>query len=184
MSYRLSPLLGATSALALLMLASTACFAQNTRGFIEASLALTPACLVNNGAVTSNGSGDFGSFDFGEAPMSFGQRDAALLSSAGEGIAVRCSMGTQASLRVLGGSNDANASSTQHALANTSAGAHYIPYELYLDSGRTQVLHNGTAIVVTGDGSSQKIALYARAFSTTGIAAGLYSDLLTLQLDF
>lgn len=183
MTNRSSPFSGVAPALALL-LAAPACLAQSTSGSIDASLSLTPACVVNGGALASDGSADFGSLDFGEAPMLFGRRDAVLVGSVGEGIVVRCSTGTQASLRVLGGSNDAHAQATQHALANVSAGAHYIPYELYLDSARTQVLHNGAAIDVLGDGGDQKIALYARAFGATGIAAGLYSDILTLQLDF
>jgi spore coat protein U-like protein len=81
-------------------------------------------------------------------------------------------------------SDDGHGGTAQHALANAATGASYVPYDLYLDSARTQVLRNDTAIQIVGDGSTRRIPLYARAFGTPGLTAGGYSDVLTLQLDF
>jgi len=158
--------------------------AQPTTGYIDASLRLTPACAVNDVAGGNGASVDFGTLDFGDTTTRFERQDAVLAGSQGEGIAVRCSTGTAASLQVMVGSNDAHGGPAQHALANVTTGASYIPYDLYLDSARTQVLRNDTAIPIVGDGSSQKIPLYARAFGAPGLTAGVYSDVLTLQLDF
>ncbi|PMR73994.1 Csu type fimbrial protein [Billgrantia endophytica] len=178
-----SLLSGGVAALALAFAAAPG-QAGTTTGFIDTTLVLMDSCAVNDSIAGSDADIDFGTLDFGQASTQFRRQDAVLVGSAGEGIMLRCSTGTSVSLKVLGGTNDAHGNPAQHALVNAQTGSQYIPYDLYLDRARTQVLPNNTAISIVGNGSNQQIELYARAFGAPGISTGIYTDVLTLQLEF
>lgn len=68
-----------------------------------------------------------------------------------------------------------------------TSGTHTLPYQLYLDAGRTQVWGDGNASGVyagTGTGSAQSLTVHGRLPSLAGVVPGNYSDTVTLTITY
>lgn len=67
------------------------------------------------------------------------------------------------------------------------SGTNSLPYQLYLDAGRTQVWGDGNASGTysgTGSGSAQLLTVYGRLPSLAGVAPGNYNDTVTVTITY
>lgn len=167
------------------MLAVTAFFcnpanAQTVTGTIDATITLTSACEVNGSTATSGV--DFGTIDFGSHTTLFSEATSTLdPGGGGSGISIQCSPGSDASLTIVGGLNDASVAGSGRAMKN---GSLYVPYDIYSDASFATLLANGNSIAVTADGTIQTIPIYGKALGNGGLTAGLYSDTISVTLSF
>lgn len=155
--------------------------AQSVTGTVDVSIELTGGCEVNDSTDTTGV--DFGSLEFGTHSTLFVQADAAVLNGGTE-IEVLCSPGISPSFQITGGSNDANGGSANHAMVNDG---NYVPYSIYTDAGRNDVLAVNTPYSLSGtaDGvTPQTLELYGRAFGAPGLQSGTYTDTLSVELSF
>ncbi len=100
-------------------------------------------------------------------------------------LALTCTRTTPYSVALSAGANAGNASAFGNR-AMTS-GTHSLPYQLYLDAGRTQVWGDGNSSGLytgTGTGSQQMLTVYGRLPSLNGIPPGNYSDTVTLTITY
>lgn len=153
--------------------------AQTVTGTIDASITLVAACEVNGDAATSNV--DFGSLDFGSVSTFFTSSDAQVDGNGSGNISVQCSPGSDATITIDSGANDAAVAGGGRALANGSV---YIPYDIYSDAGFSTVLNNGSTLSVTGDGTEQTVPIYGRAVGVAGLSPGTYTDTISVTLTF
>ncbi len=91
----------------------------------------------------------------------------------------------------LGLNNGLNADGTQRRMKKSDGSNHYIPYELYRDSNRSQRWGNDTAggsDTVNGAGSAQTnptvITVYGLVPAQPQPDAGTYSDTITVRLEY
>lgn len=115
--------------------------------------------------------------------MNFGQTPPpGTAINATSNIAVRCPVQTNWS---LGLNNGLNYSGGWRRMANAGR---FVPYQLYLDSGRTQVWGNtsGTRYNHTtpANGNTVNVTVYGRVPATPTAAAGSYSDTITVTLTY
>lgn len=153
--------------------------AQTVTGTVDATISLTSACEVNGSDATSGV--DFGTLDFGSHTTLFSEATTELQSDTGSGISIQCSPGSDASLTVTGGSNDAAVPGSGRAMSN---GSLFVPYDLYSDAALEATLSNGTSIPVVGDGTVQVIPIYGRALGNALLTPGTYSDTVAVTLSF
>ncbi|UNK79786.1 spore coat U domain-containing protein [Sphingopyxis granuli] len=155
-------------------------YAQTVTGDIHATITLEAACEVNEDAETTDV--DFGTLDFGTNSTLFSSADAQVSGNGAGSISVQCTPGSDATLTVDNGLNDASAIvGGSRALVN---GALVVPYDIYSDSSFSTVLNNGSSIPITGDGTVQDVEIYGRAVGTAGLTAGTYTDTISLTLTF
>ncbi|UXH79559.1 Csu type fimbrial protein [Roseateles amylovorans] len=160
------------AALALMATASiTAAAPATSSGTLEIGATILVACNVSGSTL-----------NFGTAidPLQTPGPVDALTS-----LAVTCTRTTPYSVALSAGANAGNAS----AFGNRAmkSGANSLPYQLYLDAGRTQVWGDGNSSGVftgTGTGSQQMLTVYGRLPSLNGIPPGNYSDTVTLTITY
>lgn len=98
---------------------------------------------------------------------------------------VTCTKTTPYSVALSAGANAGNASAFGSRVMKS--GNNNLPYQLYLDAGRTQVWGDGNSSGVytgTGTGSQQQLTVYGRLPSLNGIVPGNYSDTVTLTITY
>ena len=98
---------------------------------------------------------------------------------------VTCTKTTPYSVALSAGTNAGNASA--FGSRTMKSGNNNLPYQLYLDSGRTQVWGDGNNSGVysgTGTGSQQVLTVYGRLPSLAGIVPGNYSDTVTVTITY
>ena len=96
-----------------------------------------------------------------------------------------CTKTTPYSVALSAGANAGNASAFGSRVMKS--GNNSLPYQLYLDSGRTQVWGDGNSSGVytgTGTGSQQQLTVYGRLPSLAGIVPGNYADTVTLTITY
>jgi len=170
------------SPLLLLACCAMSAYAQTTvNGEVAVTMTLTGSCTIDGTAPTAGAS--LGSIDFGTEPTLFTSKDADLVGSISTGLVVNCSGATNPTLSVLQGVNDASATGGHdYAMANASS---YISYDLFTDAGRAAGITKGAAFFTSANnGSDETVHIYARAFGGSALAAGSYTDTLTVQLEF
>ncbi|NVN43786.1 spore coat protein U domain-containing protein [Asaia siamensis] len=153
-------------------------------GTIKVSMNLTAACSIGDTILASGA--NFGNLDFGSDTTLFETKDAQVLSGNAGGISMTCSPGISPQLTVTGGSHDMpqNSGGYLHALAN---GVNTIPYNLYLDAGRSTVLQNGTPVPLVAASTTYTANIYGRVFGgkqASALPAGEYSDTINVTLSF
>ena len=96
-----------------------------------------------------------------------------------------CTKTTPYSVSLSAGANAGNASAFGSRVMKS--GNNNLPYQLYLDAGRTQVWGDGNSSGVytgTGTGSQQQLTVYGRLPSLNGIVPGNYADTVTLTITY
>ncbi|PWB32399.1 spore coat protein [Pseudomonas sp. SDI] len=154
--------------------------AATVTGNINATLTLTSACQVNGSSAVSGVT--FGTLSFGSQSALFSTAGAQVLSG-GSGFSVLCSAGTIPIIKVNAGAHDGQSSGGGRALYDGVA--NYVPYDFYTDSGfSTLLVVGGTITLPTSTGVAQTVNLYGQAKGKAGLPAGLYTDLVAVELSF
>ncbi len=134
---------------------------QSTTSTIDVSLNVTTAC-----SVTTYG-------------MSFGNQTSVTAgATAVSNTTVKCTPGAAYTVFL---DNGKNAASGVRKL-KSAAGA-TVDYAVYSDSGRTTAWPT-TGQAGTGDGTDQAMTIYGKLTQATQVAAGSYTDQLTVTLDY
>ncbi|MCD9570560.1 MULTISPECIES: spore coat U domain-containing protein [Pseudomonas] len=168
------PLLG-------LVMASTANAATTVTGQISSTLILTSSCQVN-GVGGSTGL-NFGALNFGTTNSLFTTATGQVLGGGGGALSILCSTGTTPTLTIQGGANDGKSTGGTRALFDGVA--NYVPYDLYTDSGHSQIVAiNGVINLAPSTGVAQTVNLYGKAAGKAGLPAGTYTDTVSVQLTF
>lgn len=166
-------------ALISMSLTPTAAFAQSATGTVQSTITLTSACAINGSTATS--AVNFGTLAFGSTTTLFTSVDAAIAGSTSAGIAIQCTPGTVVNLRFVSGLHDGAALGGTRAMSN---GTLFVPYDLYSNAGRTTPLLFATNLPLTADGTVQTLPVYGRALGVAGLAAGTYTDTISVTLTF
>ncbi|NVZ71175.1 Csu type fimbrial protein [Pseudomonas costantinii] len=155
--------------------------AATVAGTVSSTLILTSSCQVNGAAAT--GGMSFGTLNFGTANSLFTEADAQVLGGGGSALSILCSAGTSPTLTVSAGANDAKSTGGGRALYDGVA--NYVPYDLYTDSGHTQLLAIGGVInLAASTGVAQAVNIYGKANGKVGLPAGTYTDTVNVTLTF
>ena len=163
-----------------LLLASVAQAATVT-GQVNSSLVLTSACMVNGASGTTGL--NFGSLNFGTVTALFTQVNAQVIGGGGGAVSILCSSGVVPVLRVGAGSHDGQSSGGIRALADGAG--NYIAYDLYADSGTSNVLAvDATITFPTSTGVAQTVNIYGKALGKAGLPIGRYTDTVAVELSF
>lgn len=160
-------------------LLSTAAIAQSTTGTIASTITLTSACAVNGN--TGTAAVNFGTLAFGSVSTLFTTVDAQVAGTTAAGIDIQCTPGTAVKLRFISGLHDGAAVGGTRAMSN---GTVFVPYDLYSNAGRTTPLLFATDLPLTANGLVQTLPVYGRAVGITGLAAGSYTDTISVTLTF
>ncbi|QIQ20761.1 Csu type fimbrial protein [Zophobihabitans entericus] len=158
--------------------------AATLTGVIASTITLTGACAINGSVISAVGS-SFGTLDFGIHPTLFTEASAQVNGIASTPMTFQCNSSTAPTLTVVSGVNDSHATNgNTHSMANTLAGK-YVSYSLYKDAAHTSVIANGTPFFTSkNDGSSETVNIYGKAVGGAGLVPGLYTDIVTVQIDF
>lgn len=154
--------------------------AGTVTGKIDAALTLLSACQVNGSSATTGA--NFGTLDFGRQDSLFSTAGSQVLRGGGA-MSILCSKGTIPVIKVGVGSNDGTSTGGTRALADGSG--NFVPYDFYTDAGHSQVfVINGTIALPTSTGVAQTVNLYGRAVGKAGLSAGVYTDIVSVELSF
>ena len=163
-----------------LTLVSGAQAATTVTGQISASLILISSCQVN-GAGGSSGL-NFGALNFGTDNSLFTTKDAQVMGG-GVALSILCSSGTTPTVKVRAGAHDGLSAGGSRALYDGVA--NYVPYDLYTDSGHSQLLAiDGVINLDPSTGVAQTVNIYGQAKGKAGLPAGTYSDTISVELTF
>ncbi|ROM34353.1 spore coat protein [Pseudomonas poae] len=155
--------------------------AATVAGTVTSTLVLTSSCLVNGAAAT--GGMSFGTLNFGTANSLFTQATGQVLGGGGGALSILCSAGTSPSLTVSAGANDGKSAGGGRALYDGVA--NYVPYDLYTDSGHSNLLAIGGVInLAPSTGVAQAVNIYGKASGKAGLPAGTYTDTVAVTLTF
>ena len=106
-----------------------------------------------------------------------------MLGGGGGALSILCSTGTTPTLTIQGGANDGKSTGGTRALFDGVA--NYVPYDLYTDSGHSQIVAiNGVINLAPSTGVAQTVNLYGQAVGKAGLPAGTYTDTVSVQLTF
>jgi spore coat protein U-like protein len=135
-------------------------------------------------AVTSN---VVGSCTVAGAPFPFGAYSNTLIqTSVASGVSATCTNGESYTISFNNGIGT-GASYTKRVLTGSFSGS-TLAYELYKDSGYSQILGDGTnstaTITGTGNGSAQTYTIYGSMAASQGLTAGTYSDTVTVTITY
>ncbi|WP_158218738.1 Csu type fimbrial protein [Roseateles aquatilis] len=139
-------------------------------GTFQVGATILVACNVTGSTLT------FGAIDPLQNP---GPADAST------SLNVTCTKTTPYSVALSAGTNAGNPSAFGSRVMKN--GNNSLPYQLYLDAGRTQVWGDGNSSGVyagTGTGSQQALTVYGRLPSLNGIVPGNYSDTVTVTITY
>ncbi|TCJ11697.1 SCPU domain-containing protein [Parasulfuritortus cantonensis] len=145
--------------------------AATATGNLSVSATVSDTCTVGTSSI------DFGAYN----PISGSAR------SGTGAVKVTCTTGTPYSIELGTGANTASCSGNR---CMKDASTHYLPYELYLDSGHVTVWGGadyvaGTAKVSqTGTGAEQTHDLYGGIAASQNVPAGSYSDTVTITISY
>lgn len=147
--------------------------AQTATGNLTVQITVTAGCAIS------------------ASTLNFGSVLSSALVSAVTGsttISVTCTNGSPYS---IGLDNGANALATQRRMIN---GANYLNYQLFTDAGRTIPWTTGAnsttctvagqCITSTGTGTAQNFTVYGSAIAVLPVAAGSYSDTVTMTVTY
>ncbi len=138
---------------------------------------LTVSAQVVTACVVSGGTLNFGG--------SINPASASVPLDATASITVQCSSTTPYTVALDAGANAGGAANfTARAIKN---GSNTLGYQLYTDSGRSQVWGNGVSsstVAGTGTGSNQTLTVYGRLPSLSGAVPGTYSDTVTITITY
>ncbi|MFP3446725.1 spore coat U domain-containing protein [Pseudomonas sp. SIMBA_067] len=155
--------------------------AATVTGSINSTLTLISACQVNGSSGTSGL--NFGALNFGTQDALFVTANAQVLGGGGGAMSILCSAGTVPAIKVRAGLHDGQSSGGTRALADGAG--NFVPYDLYIDTGRTTLLAiDGTITLPTSTGVAQTVNLYGKAVGKAGLPAGVYSDTISVELSF
>lgn len=140
--------------------------AATSTGTLGVNAVVNASCIVNN------------------ATLNFGSYDTSLVTdtTGTENIVVTCVTGTAYTVGLGNGSFFSNPNRRmKHSSLNT-----YLNYQLYKDAGMTQLWGNANPdwLLGTGTGSSQSYVVYGKINALQNVAAGTYSDNVTITLTF
>jgi spore coat protein U-like protein len=101
-------------------------------------------------------------------------------------VTVSCGPGSPFTVKLDAGENSSGSFHPRRLRAASSGAT--LNYNLYLDSARTQVWGDGTNNTFirsgTGSGSSQQFSLYGRIPGSQNVSVGMYSDTVTVTLEW
>ena len=127
-------------------------------------------------------------------PLNFGNYDPIVVNASSvldgtnnTAIAITCTDGTAFTYGVAQGQNPASGSTALNPLRQMANGAARLRYDLYRNSGRTQIWGDiGTANVRSGvgDGNESFFGLYGRIPAGQNVPVGNYSDTVTVTVSF
>ena len=151
-------------------------------GQIHARLTITAGCEVTNGASSDSPVSDFGTLDFGaQGPTWDNPIKASLSENASGKLNVACNPSvTGFTVTIDGGTHG---DGTTRRLSN---GARTIPYQLFLDASgnRSYSIGQQHNFAVTS-GAQVPIPVFGSVVANTrALPAGVYSDTLTVTLDW
>ncbi|QPF75051.1 spore coat protein U domain-containing protein [Roseateles sp. DAIF2] len=121
--------------------------------------------------------------------LSFGGSVDPLLASgpvdASAALAVVCTNTTPYTLALNAGVNAGGGANFGARTLKHSNGSAALPYQLYLDAGRSKVWGDGAnAYSGTGTGNAQSVTIYGRLPSLAGAVPGNYSDTVTVTVSY
>lgn len=169
-----------TAVLALTLVAAPAFSAGQLQGQMNVQITIGSGCTVTNGS--DDGSvNTFGSISFGDYNDLSNLIDGRSFGSAGgSSFGLQCSLGTAYSIAISAGQNPVGAQ------RNMSSASGLVAYNLYQDSGRTQLWGDGgvtgTVLSGTGTGSDEEVIVYGRVPSQATPAPGTYSDTVQVTI--
>ena len=164
-----------------LMLTGSLQAATTVTGVVNATLTLTSSCLVN-GATGATGL-DFGDLSFGSTTTFFTEADSQVMADAGGALSIQCSAGTSPVITVGAGSHDGLSTGGTRALSDGNS--NYVPYDLYTDTGYSNLIAIGGVIpLAASTGVAQAVNIYGRAVGKAGLPAGTYTDTINVTLTF
>jgi spore coat protein U-like protein len=151
-------------------------------GQIHARLIIIAGCEVTNGASAGSPVSDFGTLDFGQQGPTWANPIKASLSDEGSGkLNVACNPSvTGFTVTIDGG---AHGDGTTRRLSN---GNQTLPYQLFLDASGNQSYSIGQQhnFAVTS-GAQVPIPVFGSVVANTrAVPAGVYTDTLTVTLDW
>jgi spore coat protein U-like protein len=153
-----------------------------TSATMSVSAQIVAGCAVNGAAPTSGASvGTLGTLDFGSvASLSTASLQATLSPFAT--VALTCTPGVQVTMTVDGGLHYAGGSRGMVL----SGGTARVAYALFSDSTYSAAIQPGAAVSLDVTGSPKPLTLpvFGRAVLTGLSPAGLYSDTLTVTLQW
>lgn len=86
-------------------------------------------------------------------------------------------------MKVRAGAHDGQSAGGTRALADGSG--NFVPYDLYTDSGHSQLLAVDDVInLATSTGVAQTVNIYGKAVGKAGLPAGTYTDTIAVELTF
>ena len=170
-------LLGASTVLTAPAMAQSSAVSPRT-GTMEVSLELKNACAING---SGTGNVDFGNLDFGEQSTAFGGATATL--DLGTQLNLQCPPNRTVTLKILGSGNGATDENRTllRSGGSLSNASEFVTYTLR--NASNVVLDNDDTITATSNGSGViSFVINGVANAKSGMVAGLYSDIVNLEL--
>ncbi|MGL4859765.1 MAG: Csu type fimbrial protein [Enterobacteriaceae bacterium] len=174
-----------TGALLLSALFSSGCLqSATTNSSMNVTAQIASGCILGGGGSDVS---TFGTLNFGTISTLSSSVNVASSASAGT-ITVKCTSGLSYTIALDAGQNSGG-SVTNGRNMLLSGGTQTLNYQLYSNTGYSQIWGNGTnggAIVsATGSGSTQSFVIYGTLFSRqTQPASGQYSDTVTATISY
>jgi spore coat protein U-like protein len=169
------------AAIAMTLVAGTTARA-NVSGTMGVQLQLENGCIVS-GSDDPLSAVDFGTMDFGSAPTNFANNLYAQAMVSGSVVQLECSVG--ASLYILVGSGQY----ADSGVRRMASGGNYVQYRLFTEpnGGGVEYAVGGPAIDLSAlsvGGGTFDLPIYGVVAPQGGLAAGNYSDLVSITLTF
>lgn len=137
------------------------------------------AVVVNGCAVVTDGSGNWGTIDFGTTPgMSGATVQSSLVSAGGAGIAIDCTPGVVASLSADNGDNGAAGG----RFLKQTGGTATIPYLLFADASATAWTTGALSLPFTVNSGRRLVPVRGVATLSGPKPAGTYTDTVRVTL--
>ncbi|WGL95393.1 spore coat protein U domain-containing protein [Arsenophonus nasoniae] len=163
---------------------------------MNVNLVLTTACIVN-GTNAPTGPVALGILDFGAHGTTFNTLQATLSNNGGSSFTVACSTGDPFTVILASSTNQPPAPTTVVGTAgnppryvkNTSDSTKGVYYSVYDAAAMTTALANGDTITPASTPSpgTNTYTLYGKIVgdgTNTGITAGTYTDVLTININY
>lgn len=136
----------------------------------QVSASVVPGCLVVGGV------SNYGSLDYGRQPAT---ATSTVTTSLANDVQLQCTPGVTLSMSIDGGQNSAGGSRN----LKLSSGTAQLAYQLYSDSGLSQVLGVGQSVNVPySNPNNIRLPIYGRVVLPGNVPAGTYTDVVQVQL--
>lgn len=148
---------------------------KTTTGTLTVKITINKECKVNPG---------------GEATLDFGSYGVVVANDIDQksSISVQCTKNTPYSIGLNAGVNASTEGDVATRRMKGTGANDYVGYQLYSDEGRQTVWGNTEKKDVvaskTGDGTAQSYQVYGRVPKSAPIAAGTYTDTVTVTVTF